>query len=379
MPEGRHRSVATQRHSELHSSRASHSCNALQFQDVRLDFSDGSSQDVHLENDAATHMYALQPVVTTEVEVTALSIYGGTNIGAAEIWFESKRAEQCEDCMAGKYQPGVGTPGDFPTAWAGQLPAAADLNNWRLVINIDTSDGHTVDYVNGERRGSVPHQRLHLLLWKEPLQRTTHARFCFGRRLLGRVNRRDGDDDRQLRHQRTVRLQGLQGCGSVHVPVCVKAACGGSPRRPVCGDARVESADAAAVERLLHWRREWAGAGAFTALTHECAAEPLAHWAPARRRCQVTNGVIADYESGTTSSNDGIIRSNHDLFANVRSGSNDYERLAALSAGNADMGDNVNWGLGTCNDGYGRGTGQPYCDAQVRICIADAVAPSCAD
>ena len=87
---------------------------------------------------------------------------------------------------------------------------------------------------------------------------------------------------------------------------------------------------------------------------------------------QITGEVLSEYETGSVSANDGIIGTDNrrSLVANSRVAGNDYCRLTALANRLDDQGANVNWGLGTCNDGYGRHTGRPWCDAQVRCSIA---------
>ena len=67
----------------------SHRENDEMFSDVTLLFSDGSSQDVHLEHSHEQIVYPLTPVLTSSVRVTALRVYGGSNIGASEVWFVS--------------------------------------------------------------------------------------------------------------------------------------------------------------------------------------------------------------------------------------------------------------------------------------------------
>ena len=70
----------------------SHRENSEMFKDVRLEFSDGTSQMVLLLNNHDQVLYPLEPVKTTFVKVVCVTKYSGSNIGASEIWFTSDPA-----------------------------------------------------------------------------------------------------------------------------------------------------------------------------------------------------------------------------------------------------------------------------------------------
>jgi hypothetical protein len=64
-----------------------HRGNSERFRQIRLEFTDGSSQTVELLNDNEARSYALDPVVTEGVTIVATSIWAGNHIGAKEIFF----------------------------------------------------------------------------------------------------------------------------------------------------------------------------------------------------------------------------------------------------------------------------------------------------